>query len=158
YRPYLTLLGRLQLSRRLQGKVDSADLVQETFLKAHRDFACFRGATEEELVGWLRQILACTLANQVRHYHGTARRDVRLERELAAELERSSRVLDQGLMAGESSPSRQAVRREQAVLLAGALGRLPSDYREVLILRHFEGLSFPAVAGRMGRTVDSVAK
>ncbi|MGG7377388.1 helix-turn-helix domain-containing protein, partial [Escherichia coli] len=43
YRNYLTLLARMQIGRRLQGKVDAADLVQETFLAAHRDFAHFRG-------------------------------------------------------------------------------------------------------------------
>src|SRR5438445_13375943 len=48
YRNYLTLLARLQLGRTLRGKADPADLVQETFLRAHRDFAQFRGATEAE--------------------------------------------------------------------------------------------------------------
>src|ERR1700741_3399289 len=71
YRSYLTLLARLQISRRLQGKLDPADLVQETFLKAHRYFSQFQGTTEAEWVAWLRQILASTLANQVRHYCGT---------------------------------------------------------------------------------------
>src|SRR4051794_15781528 len=56
YTHYLTLLARLQIGRRLQGKVDAADLVQETFLRAHRDFAQFRGNTEAELLGWLRGI------------------------------------------------------------------------------------------------------
>src|SRR5205823_14609068 len=81
---------------------------------------------------------------------------VRLERELVDELNQSSRFLDQGLVAQQSSPSKQAARREQAVLLADALGRLPEDYREVIILSHLEGLSFPEVARRMGRTVNSV--
>jgi RNA polymerase sigma-70 factor, ECF subfamily len=43
YRGYLMLLCRLQIDRRLQGKVDAADLVQETFLEAHRDFGQFAG-------------------------------------------------------------------------------------------------------------------
>src|SRR2546430_10616716 len=81
YRHYLALLARLQIGRRLQGKVDASDLVQETFLEAHRDFAQFQGLTEKELVSWLRQVLASNLANQVRRYFGTQRRDVRLERE-----------------------------------------------------------------------------
>jgi RNA polymerase sigma-70 factor (ECF subfamily) len=73
-------------------------------------------------------------------------------------LERSSRVLDGGLVAVQSTPSHQAASREQAVLLADALARLPADYREALVLRHLEGLSFPDVARRMDRTVDSVQK
>jgi RNA polymerase sigma-70 factor (ECF subfamily) len=158
YRDYLALLARLQIGRRLQSKVDASDLVQETFLQAHEHFAHFRGNTEGELVSWLRQILATTLANLVRHYCGTRRRDVRLERELAAELDESSRALDRSLVARHSSPSQRAARREQAVLLANALAKLPTDHREVIVLRHLEGLTFPEVARRMGRTVDSVKK
>lgn len=136
--------------------MDAADLVQETFLKAHRHFVQFRGMTEREFISWLRQILAATLANLVRHYYAAQRRDVRLERELAVDLDESSRVLDQGLLAKQSSPSQRAVRREQAVVLADALGQLPEDYREVVILRQLQGLTFPEVARRMSRTVDSV--
>jgi RNA polymerase sigma-70 factor (ECF subfamily) len=156
YRSYLALLARLQIGRRLQGKVDAADLVQDTFLEAHRHFAQFRGTVEAELVGWLRQILAGLLANLLRRYLGTRRHDVRLERELAVELDQSSRILDQSLAISQSTPSQRAARREQAVLLADALSRLPDDYREVIILHHLEQLTFPEVAHRLGRTVDSV--
>src|SRR5918999_6459314 len=55
YRPYLALLARLQIDRRLRGKADPADLVQETFLEAHRGFPRFRGETEAELAAWLRR-------------------------------------------------------------------------------------------------------
>jgi RNA polymerase sigma-70 factor (ECF subfamily) len=158
YRSYLALLARLQIDRRLQGKLDEEDLVQQTFLLAHRHFVQFRGTTEHELATWLRRILASCVANALRHYLGTKRRDLRLERQLAAELDRSSRVLDRGLLAGQSSPSQQAALREQAVLLADCLARLPKDYREAVILRHLEGLPFLEVAQRMGRTVDSVKK
>jgi RNA polymerase sigma-70 factor (ECF subfamily) len=158
YRAYLTVLARLEISKRLQGKADAADLVQETFLQAHKHFATFRGGTEGELVRWLRQILAATVANLVRHYCGTRRRDVRLEKQLATELDHSSHVLDRALVTQDSSPSQRAARREQAVLLADALDKLPPDYREVIILRHLEGLSFSEVAERMGRSLDSVKK
>lgn len=156
YRSYLALLARLQVGKRLAGRVDPEDLVQETFLQAHRYREQFRGTTEEALVAWLRRILASRLAHTIRHWFGTAARDPRLEQQLASDLDQSSRVLDQGLVAGESSPSSQAARREQTVRLAQALEQLPRDYREVLVLRHLEGLAFPAVARRMGRTEKSV--
>jgi RNA polymerase sigma-70 factor, ECF subfamily len=158
YRNYLTLLARLQIGRRLQGKVAASDLVQETFLNAHRDFAGFRGTTEEELAGWLRQILVTNVAMLVRRYCGTQRRDLRLERDLGVEMDASSRVLDRGFVARAGSPSQQAARREQAVLLADALGQLPEDYREVIILRHLEGRNFPEIAEQMERTVEAVKK
>jgi RNA polymerase sigma-70 factor (ECF subfamily) len=158
YRGYLCLLARVQIGRRLQGKVDAVDLVQDTFLEAHRHWDRFRGTTQSELLAWLRRILAAQTADLMRRYLGSQCRDVRLECELAAELDRSSQDLDAGLLAKQESPSKQAAQREQGVLLADALALLPVDYREVLILRHLEGLTFPEVAQRMGRTLDSVKK
>jgi RNA polymerase sigma-70 factor (ECF subfamily) len=158
YRAYLSVLARVQIGRRLQGKADASDVVQEAFLGAARDFGQFRGTSEGEFRAWLRQILASLLANLVRHYQGTQRRDIRLERQLAVELDQSSVALDRGLVASQSSPSQQAARREQAVVLADALARLPPEWRDLLILRHLEGLTFPEVAQRLGRTVDSVKK
>jgi RNA polymerase sigma-70 factor (ECF subfamily) len=158
YRTYLRLLARLEVGRRLQGKMDASDLVQETFLEAHRNFALFRGADEPQLVHWLRQIMAAKVANLVRHYFGVQKRDVRLEQELQAGLDNSSQMLGQDLAEALSSPSQRAMRREQAVLLANALERLPPDYREVIILRHLEELTFPQVAERMGRSLNSVQK
>jgi len=156
YRHYLLLLARLQIGQRLQGKVDASDIVQEVFLEAHRHFHGFRGSEDGQLACWLRQILAARLAKLVRRYLRAQGRNVRLERELAVDIDRSSQMLDRGLMAPQSSPSKQASRREQGVQLAEALGRLPEHYREVLILRHLEELTFPEIAGRLGRSLDSV--
>lgn len=156
YRGYLTLLARVQLGRDLRGKVDPSDLVQEAFLEAHRDFAQFQGRTEAVLLAWLRRVLATGLADQARHYRGTRRRDLRLERQLAAELDRSSQALERGLAAPGSSPSARAERREGARRLAEALEQLPADYRDVLLLRHFQGLTFPEIARRLDRTLDVV--
>jgi RNA polymerase sigma-70 factor (ECF subfamily) len=158
YRRYLALLARVQIGKRLQGKVDASDIVQETFLEAHRHFGQFRGTSEAELLSWLRQILASNLANLLRRYIGTQGRDVRLEREIEVDFDQSTALLDRGLVARGSSPSHQAARREQSLILADALAELPDDYREVLVLRHLEGLSFPEVAQRMGRSLDSVDK
>ena len=158
YRHYLHLLARLEIGRNLQSKLDASDLVQDTLLEAHHNFSHFQGASETQFVCWLRQVMAASLANLVRRYLGTQGRDVRLERKLTVQLDQSSRLLDRGLIDPGSSPSQQASRREQAVLLADALARLPEDYREVIILRHLQGLSFAEVSSRMGRSLDSVEK
>ena len=158
YRNYLRLLARLQVGRRLQGKADPSDLVQEAFLAAQRNFEQFRGNTEGELVDWLRQILASKLVDLARCYLGTRRRDVRLERQFAEDVDTSAAALNLALVQAGSSPSEAAVRRERAVLLADAIKSLPADYGEVIILRHLEGLPLSEVAQRMDRTVDSVKK
>jgi RNA polymerase sigma-70 factor (ECF subfamily) len=158
YASYLTLLARTQIGAHLRGKVDPGDLVQETFLEAHRQFPHFRGQSEPELLSWLRRILAGQLALAVRRFLGTKGRDARLERELAMHLDHSSHALERGLAAPGSSPSHTAARREQTLLLSQALERLPADYREVIILRHLETLPFAQTAARMGRSEDSVQK
>jgi RNA polymerase sigma-70 factor (ECF subfamily) len=158
YGTYLLLLARVQVGRRLRGKVDPADIVQETFLDAHRQAPQFNGTTEAELVAWLRRILAGQLGMAFRRYLGAKARNINLEQDLDAELLQSSQAMDPGLFAALSTPSQQAVRREQALLLTDALDRLPEAYREVIILRHLEALPFAQVAQRMGRTEDSVQK
>ena len=152
YRNYLTLLAELQIDRRIQGKVDASDLVQETFLHAHRGFGKFQGTTEAELIEWLRRILASRLTDVLRHFWGTQRCDLRLERQLDQELDRSSQIA-QALVLPESSPSQKAARREQAVVVADALRQLPADYRKTIVLHHFEQLSFLDVAHHMGRSI-----
>ena len=158
YHDYLGLLARLQIGRRLQTKVDAADVVQETCLSAHLEFAQFRGITEAELIAWLRQILARNIATIVRRYLGTQRRDLRLEQELEHDLDRSSCALDHGPFLDHSSPSHHAIRREQAVVLANAVSRLPDHYQDVIVLHYLEGLPLSQVAVRLERTAGSVSK
>jgi RNA polymerase sigma-70 factor (ECF subfamily) len=158
YSNYLWVLSRVQVGKRLQGKVDPADLVQETFLEAHRHFSTFRGQTEPELVSWLRQILGGVLSNLLRRYLGTKRRNILLEREIANEMDQSSQAIGWMPVDPGPTPSKNAAQRERGVMLANALGRLPEDYRDVIILRYLEDLPFAEVAERMGRSVDSVQK
>ena len=158
YRGYLRLLARIQIGKRLQGKLDASDLVQEVFLDAHRYFPAFRGQSEGQFAAWLREILAGTLANQVRRYFGTQARDVRLEMAVAADIGQSSMALGGIPVDPRSSPSHQAARGEMTLLVAEAIGRLPEDYQTVIVLRHLEGLTFPQVAARMDRSIDSVEK
>ena len=156
YRSYLRLLARLNIYRRLQAKVDASDMVQETFLEAHRHFDQFRGTTEAELLGWLRQILASRLAMLVRRYYATQQRNLQLEEAISVELHQSSQALDRSLLDSRSSPSTHASRHEQGVLLANTLDQLPWECREVIVQHHLHGLSFVTVATSMGRTPTSV--
>jgi len=156
YRPWLQLLARLQLDSRFQGKFDASDIVQQTLLEACRDLPRFRGQTELELLAWLRKILAHVIAHEVRRYGRAEKRDVAHEVSLEQALAQSSRRLGNLLAASGTSPSHQAARREQEVLLAEVLAQLPQDYRDVIILRNLEGLAHEQIADRMGRSVGAV--
>jgi RNA polymerase sigma-70 factor (ECF subfamily) len=156
YQPWLALLARLQLDSQFQSKFDASDIVQQTMLEACRDLPRFRGQTEVQLLAWLRKILAHVIAHEVRRYAGTQQRDVAREVSLEQSLAQSSRRLGDLLAASGTSPSRQAARHEQEVLLAEVLARLPADYREVIIFRNLEGLSYEEIGSRMGRGVGAV--
>ncbi len=158
YRHYLRLLAQGQLGRHLRAKCDPSDLVQQTLLEAYRDLPRFTGGTEAELLGWLRQILAHNLCNEARRFatkQRAANREVSLD-EVRAGLDHSSAALGRCLAAAGQTPSQSAARREDAVLLAEHLAKLPADYQAVLVLRVFEGLSAEEVAERMGRTAGAV--
>ncbi len=156
YRPYLHLLARLQVDPRLQSKLDSSDIVQQTLLRAHERIGQFRGQTEAELMAWLRVILAHTVANELSKF-GQAKRDIALERSLEAAVEESSARLEAWLTADESSPSARVIRHEQLVLLALALDGLPADQRAAVELHHLKGLAVADIAQQWKRTRPAVA-
>jgi RNA polymerase sigma-70 factor (ECF subfamily) len=150
------LLARLQLSPRLQGKLDASDVVQQTILEAHKGLPQFRGRSEGEWLAWLRAILAHVLAAAARRF-STEARDLGRECSLEAEAELSSSRLERVLAADQTSPSEQAVRGEDLLRLAGAMAHLPDDQRQVVELHHLKGLPLAEVAARIGRTRPAVA-
>jgi RNA polymerase sigma-70 factor (ECF subfamily) len=155
YRDYLRLLARIQLTPRLQAKMDASDVVQQAILQAHEAQTQFRGTTEAEKLGWLRAILANVLAAAVRRFE-TAARAVGREQSLEAGLELSSSKLECLLAADQTSPSQRAVRCEELLRLATALNRLPEDQRCVVELHHLRSLPIAEVAEQMGRTRPAV--
>src|ERR1700722_1488203 len=158
YDHYLHAIARAQLGRHLRAKCDASDIVQQTLLEAHRDFAGFQGEHEGELLAWLRRILAHNIFNETRRFAARQRdtaREISMD-QVRAGVEQSSLALGRGLAASTPSPSKDAARRETAVQLADALSRLPEDYQTVLLLRVFEELPAAEVAERMGRTAGAV--
>ncbi len=156
FRRYLEVLARVHLDSRLRGKLDPADLVQQTLLRACAALSEVRNRSPEALAAWLRKILARTLADTVKHYHRD-RRDVDLEQSLQADLEGSSASLAGWLAADQTSPSQAAQRNEELLRLADALAELPEPQREVLILKHCRGQTLQQIADHLGRSVASVA-
>jgi RNA polymerase sigma-70 factor (ECF subfamily) len=156
FRRYLEVLARVHLDPRLRGKLDPADIVQQTLLRACAALPDRRGGSPESLAAWLRKILAHTLADTVKHYHRD-RRDVDLERSLEADLDRSSSGLADWLAADQTSPSQAAERNEELLRLANALADLPEPLREVVILKHCRGQTLQQIAGHLGKSVPAIA-
>jgi RNA polymerase sigma-70 factor (ECF subfamily) len=156
FRGYLALFARMHWDPRLRGKYDPSDLVQQTLLEAYEKRGQFRGGGADELAGWLRQILAHNLADVLRAL-GQAKRDVNLERSLEAALGESSSRLEGWLAAEQSSPSQQAMRREDLLRLADALDQLPAIQKEAVALHHLQGMSLADLASHLQRSEASVA-
>ena len=158
YRKYLVFLARSGLHKHVQAKADPSDIAQEVCLAAHGNIKDFHGETAEQFAAWLRGILTNTLAMHIRRYLGTEKRDPRLEQNLNQSIASASGFLQAQLAADVTSPSQHFARNEVFLQLAAALETLPPDYRQVIVLRHVEGLPFAEVARLMDRSVNSVEK
>ncbi|MFT7642044.1 MAG: RNA polymerase sigma-70 factor (ECF subfamily) [Pirellulaceae bacterium] len=159
YVNYLKVLASTQMDQKLRARFNPSDVVQETLFEAHRDIAGFRGEHEREFLAWLRQILVHNLARMVEKHVLAAKRDVRREvslQEMAKSMDRSAIRLEHVLADPGPSPSSDFSRDERSRVLADYLAELPTDYRDVLILRNLEGLSFNEVAERMDRKSGAV--
>ena len=129
YVPYLKLMARTRLDAKVRARASPSDVVQETLLRAHRDFAQFRGATTEEFSAWLSAILINQLRHLIQHHLTAKKRDVRREVSIddaVATLERSAARLVSVLAEEGPSPSSDAFQREASLVLADALESLPA--------------------------------
>jgi RNA polymerase sigma-70 factor, ECF subfamily len=158
FRPYLIAIARMQLTARpwLASKMDASDLVQQVLLKGHDSRQEYRGQSSGEMACWLRQILHRTLANELRSF-GQEKRDIGAERSIEADLEASSQRLDAWLAADQTSPSQAVSQAERAIQLARSIASLPSDQREVILLKHLHGLSLSEIATRLEKTPAAIA-
>jgi RNA polymerase sigma-70 factor (ECF subfamily) len=153
-RAYLLMIANEELRPEVAGKLGASDLVQETFLRAQQAIPDFRGQSEAELRAWLRTILRNHVANVHRKYLQTEQTQVTREQPLAP----TSHSTAQGPADDAPGPRTAVLTYERAELLRAALDRLPPDYREVVVLRNWQRLSFIEVAGRLGRSPEAVRK
>ncbi len=155
-RGYLLLVAQRELAPELRAKGGASDLVQQTLLDAVRDFAHFRGATEAELLHWLRRLLLNNLADFTRQYRDTAKRQI--GQEVRLDGGDSSAERGGGLAAALPSPSGEAVAHEQAEAVRRAVERLPEGYRRVLVLRYQEERSFEEIGDLLDLTANAARK
>lgn len=147
HRPRLREFVEVHLEPALRARLDASDVVQEAQIEAARRLPDFLRRRPMPFRLWLRKTAYERLLMLRRRHRGAARRAVGREAQLP---DRSSLVLAQNLLAANSSPSRRAEREEQARRVQEALARLAEADREVLLMRHYEDLSYEDIACILG--------
>lgn len=143
HQAYLHRLVEVRLDPRLRPRLDPSDVVQEAHLEALNRLDAYLKRPALPFRLWLRQIAFDRALKARRHHLGTARRDLGREVPLP---EQSSVVLARQLLAGGSTASQQLDDRELALRVRQAVAQLSEADREVVMMRHFEGLSNREVA------------
>jgi RNA polymerase sigma-70 factor (ECF subfamily) len=155
YRTYLRQFVELRMDPKLRARADPSDIVQEAQLEAIRRLEDYLAQPPMPFRLWLRQITFNRLLKMHRHHVKTARRAVGREMPLP---DQSSLLLAEQVLGAGSTPSQQVNRRELAGRLRQAMAQLAEADREILLLRHFEGLSNPEVGQLLGLDPNTVSK
>jgi len=143
YRGRLKRMVSLRMDRRLQGRVDASDVLQEAYLDLARRAPDFLQEPNMPFFLWLRLLTGQRLLAVHRRHLGAKMRDADQEIALqqGAMPQAESASLAAQLLGKLTSPSLAAVRAEMRVRLQDALNAMDPIDREVLVLRHFEELS-----------------
>jgi RNA polymerase sigma-70 factor (ECF subfamily) len=160
HRERLQRMVALRLDRRLQGRIDASDVVQEAYLTASIQLADYLKGSTIPFFLWLRLVTGQKLVALHRHHLGTQLRDAGREVSIdrGALPEASSAALAAQLLGLEPRPSQAAMRAERALRLEEALNRMDPLDREVLALRHFEQLSNAEAAQVLGLRESAASK
>jgi RNA polymerase sigma-70 factor, ECF subfamily len=151
HRPRLLEMLRGRITGRLGVRKDAEDLAAEIYLVAQRKWRAFQAQKEVSAWVWLYGIARdCLSEAWTRETRG--KRDVREERGFP---DRSSEQLALGLMASMVSPSSAASRKESKEKVHLALARLKAADREILVMRHYDQLSFKDAAQVLGITQNA---
>ncbi len=152
HRDRLRRMVHLRLSRRLAGRVDDSDVLQEAFVDAARKLPEYAREPKLPLFLWLRHLTALKLAEVHRHHLGTQLRDA--DREVTLHrggLPMADSVsLAAQLLGTLTTPSQAAIKAETRLLVQEALNSMDPIDREVLALKHFEQLSTAEIAEVLG--------
>jgi RNA polymerase sigma-70 factor (ECF subfamily) len=159
-RARLRRMVRLRLDRRLQGRVDPSDVLQEAHLDvARRAKEYLADPDPMSPFLWIRFITGQRLLNTHRKHLGAQMRDADLEVSLhrGALPQATSYSLAELLLGRLTSPTRAARRAEMQLRLQEVLNSMDPIDREVLTLRHFEELSNGETAQVLGLTKSAAS-
>ena len=158
HRDRLTRVVTFRIDRRLRGRVDAADIVQEAYLIATTRFPAYFNERKMPFFLWLRFLTMQKLCELHRHHLGTKARDASRELSLfgGPAPAATSAVIAVQLIGRHTTPSQAFARAEAKRQLEDALNRMGEIDREIVALRHFEQLT-NAEAARLLDIKESAA-
>jgi RNA polymerase sigma-70 factor, ECF subfamily len=150
----------LRLDRRLQGRIDPSDVIQEAYLEASARLAEYLRNPSMPFFLWLRYLTGQKLVTLHRHHLGVQMRNAGQQVALyqGSLPEASSAALAAQLLGHETRPSEAAIRAEMKIRVHEALDSMSPLDREVLALRHFEQLRRAEIAQVLGVSEAAVGK
>ncbi|MBA3315155.1 MAG: sigma-70 family RNA polymerase sigma factor [Planctomycetota bacterium] len=141
HRESLRRLVRLRLDRRIAARVDASDVVQDVLLEANQRLADYLRNPAMPFHLWLRSMARDRIIDMHRRHRAADKRSVEKERPLHAAFgDRSSIELAVALKDPELTPAAAALKSELEARFLDALDELGEDDRDILLMRHFEGL------------------
>ena len=148
----LEQMVRLRIDRRLQGRLDAADVLQETYLEVARRIGDFVREPGTSVYLWLRVLTGQKLVDLTRRHLGAKMRSAGQEISLyrGALPQASSVSLAAQLLGRFTSPTHAVIRAETQLRVQEALNSMDPIDREVLALRHFELLTNGEAAHVLG--------
>jgi RNA polymerase sigma-70 factor (ECF subfamily) len=160
HRDRLHRMVEMRLDRRLQGRLDASDVIQDAYVEVTERLDEFLRDPKLPLFLWLRLVVGERLMRLHRHHLGTQMRDAGREVSLyrGALPAASSAALAAQLLGRHTSPTQAAVRAERILRLQEALNALEPIDREILSLRHFEELTAAEAAQVLGIEEAAAAK
>ncbi len=160
FRGPLKSMIRVRLNRRLQGRVDDSDILQDALLDASRRIRDYLQQPQAPFFLWLRRIAADKLLEVHRTHLGTQRRDASREVSIhrGSVPYANSVSLAAQLVGRLTSPSISLIKAELRVKLQEGLAALSPLDREILSLRHFEHLSNNEAALELGLEPSATSK
>jgi RNA polymerase sigma-70 factor (ECF subfamily) len=160
HRGRLRRMVDLRLDRRLQGRVDASDVVQDGFVDALAKLPDYLAEPKLPLFLWLRLVVGERLLKIHRTHLGTQMRDASLEVSLYRDAlpTASSAALAAQLLGKHTSPTEAAVRAERMLRVQEAVNALDPLDREIIALRNFEELSRSEAARALGIEEAAAAK
>jgi RNA polymerase sigma-70 factor, ECF subfamily len=158
YRDRLRRMVAVRMDRRLASRVDPSDVVQEALAEAAHDLSDYLRNRPLPFYPWLRGVAWKRLVQLYRHHVIARRRSVDREQPVAPSLaDASAHVLAvQALVAGGSSPSRTLIREELIDRVHASLDRLDPADRDLLVMRHLEGMTAAEVGAILGISEGAV--